>query len=570
MTVKNIFIVILLLAVAAEGYFLVHKHQTSDQPVGTASASPAPHQRKIKYYWDSMLGPSSISDKPGKSAMGMDLEPVYEDENGDAVAASPNAAGPEVRVDSAIVQNMAVRTGIVTHGALHKTIRAIGTIDIPEPAQHDVSLKINGWIEKLYADHDGMALKAGEPLFDVYSQDLQVAEQELITARKAADAVDKNAPVTVKKEADDLLASARRKLRLWDVADSDIDAIAAADTAPRTVVFRSPVSGNVVDKAVVTGASVQAGMKLLRIEDYSTLWLNLSVYESQMEQIAPGQAVKATVVGLEDKIYDGTVTFIAPHMDHMLRTLTVRTTIDNRDGRLHPGMYASAQIITTPLPDCVLAPREAVIDTGSRQIAFVVRKAGHFEPVKVRMGLVGDDDVVQILQGLHAGDEVVTSGQFLLDVESRTIEAAEKYREGQAAGESPATAAAPATRPSQLAVIHCPMTKADWLQNPGAIANPYLGGTMLSCGTETKKVSLPADDSPLKAVVSAYVKVQQSLAGDSLDAGQLKQLKQAADALDAAQFAELRKLADQLSVAPDLESARALFKKLSTLLIGAM
>lgn len=137
---------------------------------------------------------------------------------------------------------------------------------------------------------------------------------------------------------------------------------------------------------------------------------------------------------------------------------------------------------------------------------------------------------------------------------------------GQVAG----AAAVPDTRPSQLAVMHCSMAKADWLQNPGDVANPYLGGMMASCGNETKKVSFPADDAPLKPVVTAYVKVQQSMAGDNLDAAQLKDFQKATNALDAGKYADLRKLAEQLSGASDLASARTIFKQISMLLIGSL
>jgi Cu(I)/Ag(I) efflux system membrane fusion protein/cobalt-zinc-cadmium efflux system membrane fusion protein len=390
--------------------------------------------KKIAYWWDPMLGPSSISNHPGKSAMGMDLVPVYE---------SDVSAGPSVRIDPTVVQNMGVTTAPVVRGPLSVTVRAVGMLDVPEPGMHDVTLKINGYIQKLYADTEGMSVAKGEVLFDLYSPDLQLAEQELIAAEQNLKALGDNANDAVRNDARNLVDSAKQKLRLWDIADKDIEAIAAADQPPQTVPFRSPAGGHIMDKMVVEGSAVQAGMKVMRIEDHSKLWLNAQVYEDQLPMIQVGQEVRATVDGVPGKTFTGKVSFIFPHLDHMARTEIVRTVLDNPGHELKPGMYATAEIVTQPIRDAVISPREAIIDTGTQQIAFVIdpASAGHFQPRKVRMGIAGDDDKVQIVDGLAPGDQVVTSGQFLLDVESRTTEAIEKLRGSGV----PATMPAPGT-----------------------------------------------------------------------------------------------------------------------------
>jgi Cu(I)/Ag(I) efflux system membrane fusion protein/cobalt-zinc-cadmium efflux system membrane fusion protein len=269
---------------------------------------------------------------------------------------------------------------------------------------------------------------------------LQVAEEELIGAVKSLKSLDPKASDALRIESEDLVDSAKQKLRLWDVADEDIEAIANATKAPDTIPFRSPMDGHVLDKMVVEGSAVQAGMKVMRIEDHTKLWLEARVYEDDIPLIALGQTVEATVDGVPGKTYTGPITFIYPHLDHMTRTAMVRVTFDNPNHELSPGMYATANILTKAVSDAVLVPREAVIDTGTRQIAFVALSEGHFEPRKVRMGVTGDDDRVQILEGLAPGETVVTSGQFLLDVESRTTEAIDKLRQssttsgGQAGG----------------------------------------------------------------------------------------------------------------------------------------
>src|SRR5581483_1969964 len=183
-----------------------------------------------------------------------------------------------------VVQNMGVRTAPVTRGSLHVTIRTVGVLRVPEPNQFDVNPRVGGWVVKLYANQEGMHVRNGEPLFDLYSPDLQVAAEELIAAAQALHKLDPGTSDAVKSESQSLVASARRKLQLLGVSYQDTGAIETSSKAPPTVTFRSPADGDVVEKAVFEGASVQAGMKVMRIEDHSHLWLEASVYEPQMEQ----------------------------------------------------------------------------------------------------------------------------------------------------------------------------------------------------------------------------------------------------------------------------------------------
>jgi membrane fusion protein, copper/silver efflux system len=389
--------------------------------------------------WHCGMHPQVIQDHPGDCPIcHMALTPI----GGGAATSAPassssDRAAAEVIIDPAVAQNMGVRTARVTTGTLSKRLRAVGVLSLPEPGMHDVSVKVGGWIDRLYADQAGMHVRKGEPLLEVYSPELQVAAQELIAAAKAVRALDAGAAQDVRREAENLLASARRKLRLWDVDQREIDAIAVADEPPRGVLFRSPVTGHVEEKMVVQGSAVQAGMKLLRIADHSRLWLDVQVYEQQMALVKPGLRVTATVEGLSGRNFTGSIAFVYPHVDPASRTLKVRVTLENPQLELKPGMYATAEIAMEPAHDAILCPREAVIDTGERQLVFIAEGDGHFASRTVRVGMTGDGDVVQILEGLAAGETVVTSGQFLMDVESRTIEAARKLG-----------APAPATQPS--------------------------------------------------------------------------------------------------------------------------
>jgi Cu(I)/Ag(I) efflux system membrane fusion protein/cobalt-zinc-cadmium efflux system membrane fusion protein len=385
-----------------------------------------------------MLGPSSITNHPGKSAMGMDMVPY----------ASRPTSGADLTIDPAVVQNMGVQTAPVTRGPLRVTIRAVGLFKLPEPGLHDISLKIGGWIDALYADQEGVHVAKGEPLFALYSPDLQVAEQELISAIQSRRSLDPDASASLQAEADSLVASARRKLKLWDVDEQEIDAIAKADKPPQDTVFRSPAMGHLEDKMIVQGSSVQPGMKLLSIADHTSMWLDAEVYEGQIPLVEMGQTVEVTVAAIPGKMFTGKVTFIYPHVDHMTRTLMVRATFDNPDFDLKPGMYAEANVVSQPVEDAIQVPQEAVLDTGARQIVFVAGRGGHFSPRTVGVGIRGDDDRLQIIEGLAAGETVVTSGQFLMDVESRTNEAIAKLGGGSNAAMPPPPSAPAAPQPA--------------------------------------------------------------------------------------------------------------------------
>lgn len=543
-------------------------------PLGkNASAATVPSVKSgHAQLWTCGMHPQVIQDHPGNCPIcHMKLTPLVDSEDNAVAATSP--AGPAVRIDPTVVQNMGVTSAPVTRGPLDVTLRVVGMINPPEAGMHDVTLRIGGYIEKLYANTDGMRIEKGDVLFDLYSPEIQLAGDELITAVKLLKAAGSETNADLKKESATLVESAKQKLRLWGLAEREIEAIAAADRVPRTLPFRSTAEGHLIEKAVVEGSAVQAGMKLMRIEDHSKLWLDAQVYEAQLPWVALGADVTATVDGVANKTWTGKVSFIHPHLDHMTRTEVVRTEIDNPDHLLRPGMYAMVSITTHPVADAVLVPREAVIDTGVKQFAFVADPAtpgppgppggGRFQPRNVRMGLMGNDGKVQILEGLAPGEQVVTSGQFLMDVESRTTEAIQKLRKMNS---NDAT-----TKPSsQMSVAHCPMKDADWLQIGDAIANPYFGSDMSTCGDITGKLNPPAKGSPLEAVANAYLKVAKGLNADRLDADTLLELKHAAESLRGERDAALHAAIDKLVASKQLDAAREAFKAASGELIKAL
>ncbi len=412
---------------------------------GMASDQGTAKDRTVKNWRDPMLSPPNISDKPGKSPMGMDLVPVYEDE----VAGS----GSQVTIDPAVVQNMGVRVAMVTEGPLHKSVRLVGYLDEAQPNIRDINLRVSGWVRRLYVNTEGQHVEAGDPLFDLYSPELQVAVVELIAARRAQGSLASDAGQMAQSTATTLYDAGVRKLELFGLERAQIDALAKLDKAPETVTFTSPMTGHITEKPIVEGAAVKTGDRVLRIVDHTTLWLDAQVFEKDLPFVEVGQEAIAMVASRPNEAIEGQVIFIHPHVDPMTRAAMVRLAIPNASLALKPGMYATVRT-RSPIADrAVLAPREAIIDTGEKQMSFVALSVGRFEPRQVRMGLAGEDGMVQVLEGLAPGEAVVTSGQFLLDSESRLREAIQKYlnekRQSSAvpngqAGRAPTAATRPA------------------------------------------------------------------------------------------------------------------------------
>jgi RND family efflux transporter MFP subunit len=394
-----------------------HVHSTAG-PLAARDASvhPAPPRQ----LWTCGMHPQVLQDHPGPCPIcGMQLTPVAVG----ASAAAPGGAGAGVTIDPVIVQNMGVRTAAVEEGTLAVPIRAVGVLSEAEPARHDVNLRVSGWIERLYAHTEGMHLAVGDPLFDLYSPELQAAVGELIAARQARDAATTEPS---RAAAARVVAAASRKVELYGLPASEVARLARLERAPRTITFRSPIRGHLVMKSVVDGAAVAVGTDVMRIVDHSRLWLDARVFEQDLPLVHLGQTATATLTALPGRPIEGKVIFIHPHLDDATRTAMIRLEVANPTLTLRPGMYAAVEIATEAPTRTLLVPREAIIDTGSRQIAFVAGEAGHFTPRALTLGIEAGG-TVQVLGGLTAGEQVVTSGQFLLDAESRVREAIQKH-----------------------------------------------------------------------------------------------------------------------------------------------
>lgn len=406
---------------------------SAPHPLGDSTDASVKRERKVKYWHDPMMNPPYISDRPGQSPMGMDLVPVYEEE------ARPTGAA--VVIDPAIVQNMGVRTVAATRGTLTQRVRATATIVEPESARTDINLRVSGWIQKLYADTDGVSIRKGDPLFDLYSPDLRLAIEELIAATRASKSTTGDQSASLQGTSDALIAAARLRLETLGLTPEQIEQLSTLEHAPATVTFTSPIDGVVVDKAnVYKGSSVLSGQLVLRLADRSTMWVEARVPEGAVGRLRVGQRAAIAVDGVRGREITGDVVFIHPNLDEMTRTAVVRVAVPNPEGTLRAGMFAVAAIDAGSTTEVTIVPREAVIDSGESQVVFVSTGKGRYEPRRVRTGESGVGGLVQIVSGVEPGESVVASGQFLLDSESRLREAIAKFL-GQGAAQSSASPA---------------------------------------------------------------------------------------------------------------------------------
>jgi Cu(I)/Ag(I) efflux system membrane fusion protein/cobalt-zinc-cadmium efflux system membrane fusion protein len=352
------------------------------------------------------------------------------------VQGSGTASRGSVTIDPAVIQNMGVRETMPMLGQLHQSIRAVGALTEPEQNHRSINLRVNGWIQKLYANQEGMAVNAGDPLFDLYSPEITSAADELITARKAADAATLNAgkeDALIAQSTRAILGAARRKLGLLGLMEEQVAAMEKLDKAPATITITSPMHGHIAAKNVIEGSAVMAGAELMKIADRSTMWLVVQVFERDLPTVRIGASARVTITALPGKEFnEGKVDFVYPHLDPSTRTAQVRIVLPNLEHTLHENMFGEAVIDGAPdQADGVLIPREALLDSGKRQIVFVDKGGGHFEGREVKVGRTGRTDdgkeMVRILSGITEQDSVVTSGQFLLDSESRITEAREKF-----------------------------------------------------------------------------------------------------------------------------------------------
>jgi Cu(I)/Ag(I) efflux system membrane fusion protein len=374
--------------------------------------------RKILYYRNPM-GLPDISPVPKKDPMGMDYIAVYEGEEVDD--------GKTVRVSLDKVQRSGVRTEAVEKRVVVRPVRAVGTVTHDETRLTIVTMRSEGYIEDLFVNKTGQHVRAGEPLFRVYSPDIQRAQIDLMVAMRALQRG------VLASEADRNLEGAMQRLRNLGVPASRIQEVREKGVNPRTLDWPSPASGDVIDKRVINGQRVTAGMELYRIADHSRVWVIADVAESDLSLIGIGTRATVALRAYMSDPVEGDVTFIYPELKAETRTARVRIELANPDNRIKPDMYADVVFKAGADAQPALAvPASAVIDSGSRQVVLVAKGEGRFEPRPVKLGRRGDG-YVEVLDGLTAGEEVVTAATFLIDAESNLRAALRAFTQPEAA-----------------------------------------------------------------------------------------------------------------------------------------
>ncbi len=378
--------------------------------------------KKIKY-WVAPMDPTYIRNEPGKSPMGMDLVPKYEEEDQADLPAST------IRVDPTTVQNMGVRLASVTRKPLTKTIRAFGSITYDERRFYTVNTKFDGWIEELNINYVGQKVVKGQPLFKIYSPDLVTAQEEYLLALRQYRNLSQSANQRIRDNARRLLDAARTRLRYWDISDKQIDRIEQTGEISKTVTIYSPATGVVLKKTAYEGHFVKAGQHQFEIADLSRVWVDVEVYEYELPWVRKNMEATMDLAYIPGKQFKGRVLYIYPFLTEKTRTARLRLEFDNRNFELKPEMYANIYLDATIDNDSLVIPQEAVIDSGVRKVAFVSRGQGRFEPREIQLGLEVNESEYQVLAGLSEGEQVVTSAQFMLDSESRLREAIQKMLE---------------------------------------------------------------------------------------------------------------------------------------------
>ncbi len=393
----------------------IRANTNGNVPGNADSAAP-----KIKYYKSSM-NPGEVSDKPGKDSMGMDLIPVYE---------SSNSSAQTIQMDAVTIQRMNLKTGLVTSGPVLRELRTVGAVAYNESGFRDITTKYEGWIEKLFVNTTWANVKAGDPLFEIYSPDLYNAELNYTLALRSEGAT--GGPLT---------RASLARLQLFDLPAAAIAELARTGEAPRTYIFRAPTDGMVIEKMAVAGQMMKPGERIYRLADLSSVWVLAQVYEQDLPFVRAGQSATVRVSYGAERLIDGQVETIFPQVEEQTRTATARIVLANPDLSLRPGMFVDVRFVAKLSDDAVLVPDLAVLRSGEHNTVFLARDNGTFEPREIKLGVRSQGNFYEVLSGLAAGERVVVSGQFMLDSESQLRDAIQKML--KSSDVSPATTSSP-------------------------------------------------------------------------------------------------------------------------------
>ena len=376
---------------------------------------------------------------PGDAVNGLSVQSVFAQHagHGGAPPAQPEPAKKQLKeqpkeqqeaVEVPLVeipldrhQMIGLKTAPVARKALRKTIRTVGRIEVDERRFATVTTKFEGWIEKLYVDYTGKHVKKGEPLAEIYSPELFATQQEFINTLKwktEGGAIrDDELGKMYARDNETIIDAARQRLRFLDISDEQIKEIEATGKALRTLKLNSPVDGTVIQKTAVQGMRVMPGEKLFDIADLSTVWVVAELYESDLSLVREGETAKIRMSNFPGKVLSARVEYVSPTLSEETRTAKVRFSLPNSDGRLKPQMFTNLEMDVN-MGTRLVVPEDSIIDTGERQIVYVDKGEGNFEPRLVTVGIVSDG-MAEVLSGLTLNERVASSANFLIDSEAR-------------------------------------------------------------------------------------------------------------------------------------------------------
>ncbi|MBB4212161.1 Cu(I)/Ag(I) efflux system membrane fusion protein [Rhodothalassium salexigens DSM 2132] len=427
-------------------------------------------------YWVAPMDPDYRRDEPGKSPMGMDLVPVYAGEEPGA----GGAATSSVQIDPRVVQNLGIKTADAHAGRLRPTIATLGRLTVDETAVADIHLRSSGWVERLVVRATGEPVARGDLLAKVYAPGLVNAQAEFIQALSSGRAT--------------VIEAARDRLASLDIPDYQIARVEETGKPQTLIDVIAPIDGVVTRLGVADGDYVRPETEIMALADLSTLWLIADVFEAQAPLLATGAAVTARATFDPDRRMSGRVDYIYPELDPVTRTVRVRVEVDNADGQLKPGMYASVTIDGRRRAPAVLIPRLALIRTGKADRVILALGDGRFRPAEVQAG-IGDGEMVEILAGLKPGERVVTGGQFLIDSESSFAGA--EVRLASAEGADPAASMTDMPDMTHDAMDHGAMTHDAGDRANGSAAPPQTAARVVEVRPGARTVRL--DHGPIEA-----------------------------------------------------------------------
>ncbi len=354
------------------------------------------------------MHPQIVRNEPGNCPIcGMNL--VLQEAEAPAEDENPESGPPIVTIRPETMQNLGVRTAHVERGPLQRHIETIGYVAYDEDRIAHVHPRASGWVERLLVRAPGEEVKHNQILLRYYSPEVVTAQEEYLLALSGIKTSDTRGM--------DMIQGGRRRLRLLEVPESVIATVNKTERVQETAPILAPAAGVVTELGVREGMFIKPEMELFAIADVSSVWVQVDVFAHQMDWVQVGNPAAIRIAALPGQVWQGKVDYIYPELDPKTRTLRVRLRFPNPDGMLKPNMFAEAEIHSQPKANALSIPREALIISGDENRVVVALGQGRFQPKTVISGM-HTDNRVEILNGLREGEEVVVSGQFLIDSES--------------------------------------------------------------------------------------------------------------------------------------------------------